>query len=914
MSDTASNTGVPRTRPTEGESARIGGGGAISTGSGLIADDDLTIVTRTPPLPCPAAADSTDRILEGRVMPGARLGQFELLEYVGGGGMGRVYRARDVRLGRTVALKILPPEQARDADAAQRFQNEAQSAARLNHENIARVYFAGEDRGLSYIAFEFIEGENVRALVERKGPLSLDEAVGYTLQAAEALAHAEAREVVHRDIKPSNMLITPEGRVKLIDMGLARLQTARPSDADLTASGVTLGTFDYISPEQARDPRSADVRSDIYSLGCTLFFMLSGQPPFPEGTVLQKLLQHQADDPPDVRRWRPDVPEELSRLLRKMMAKEPRSRPANPDELIAELSSLAAGLGLRPLTANGMSWQPAPRPVEGVWRRHLPWIAPVAALLCAVLLLDRFWSFPAARDELLPPPAARMPRPTALAPAAKQPAPNPTPAKTAPPAENDQSDQSWQLEWYNGSFNGDTNSLFGQWDLSLPSDFEDGIRPQSSPSPRGAAPAEAAKDAGKQPEGPAQGNGRTGVLVVGDGTTGGNEYSSLGAACAAARDGEVIELRYNGPREERPMKISNLRLEIRAAAGYRPAIVFRPTEINPVKYPRSMLILGGGRLTLADVSLELHVPRDLPADNWTLLETWGGQSLRMERCVLTVSNASDQLTSYHAEAAFVRARPAPDAAASESVASATPLARLELVNTIARGEAVFLAVEDLQPISLLWDNGLLATSDALLWAGGGQFPPKADEALRLDLRHLTAAVRGGLCRLSATEVAPYQLAVHIVAADNIILGAPGAALVEQQGAADVEQARRRLVFNGDRNFYQDIENYWVVRTNDPEIPADVMSFEAWKNYWGPSRENQPSREPLLWRRPPNADRPMHMHTASDYMLEDPTFGDTSEGAPGCRGELLPAPPPDVFFDRPAAADSQRRPRREPAAG
>ena len=198
--------------------------------------------------------------------------------------------------------------------------------------------------------FEFVEGVNVRLLVEQKGPLPLAEAVSYTIQVAEALAHADARGVVHRDIKPSNVLITPEGRVKLIDMGLARLRNADPAGADLTPSGVTLGTFDYISPEQARDPRNADIRSDIYSLGCTLFFMLAGQPPFPEGTVLQKLLQHQGDEPPDVRQFRPDLPEELSRVLRKMMAKDPRHRYASSAELAVDLLALAEQIGLRPMS------------------------------------------------------------------------------------------------------------------------------------------------------------------------------------------------------------------------------------------------------------------------------------------------------------------------------------------------------------------------------------------------------------------------------------------------------------------------------------------------------------------------------------------------------------------------------------
>ncbi len=333
-------------------------------------------------------------------MPGDRIGHFELVEYVGGGGMGRVFRALDTQLGRTVALKVLPPEQAAAADTLQRFQNEAQSTARLDHENIARVYFVGKDGELSYIVFEFVEGVNVRLLVEQKGPLPLAEALSYTIQVTEALAHADARGVVHRDIKPSNVLITPEGRVKLIDMGLARLRNVDAADGDLTQSGVTLGTFDYISPEQARDPRIADVRSDIYSLGCTLFFMLTGQPPFPEGTVLQKLLQHQGDEPPDVRRLRPDVPEEVSRVMRKMMAKDPRHRYASSAELAADLLARAEQIGLRPMIPASRVWLTPPERSVSFFQRHLPWMAPVAALLCVVFLIDHF----SPRDDAAPPP------------------------------------------------------------------------------------------------------------------------------------------------------------------------------------------------------------------------------------------------------------------------------------------------------------------------------------------------------------------------------------------------------------------------------------------------------------------------------------------------------------------------------
>ena len=406
MSETASDLRRVESTPSAGDAGQVCGAGSSFSAKAALrpSADEPTIITSRPPIPAPAMSDSTCRILEGRVMPGDHLGQFELVEYVGGGGMGRVFRATDTHLGRTVALKILPPEQASDPDALQRFQNEAQSAARLDHDNIARAFYVGEDRGLHYIVFEFVEGVNLRLLLEQKGPLPLAEAISYTLQIAEALAHADARSVVHRDIKPSNVLITPEGRVKLIDMGLARLRQADPAVADLTASGVTLGTFDYISPEQARDPRNADIRSDIYSLGCTFFFMLAGQPPFPEGTVLQKLLQHQGDEPPDVLQFRPELPEESSRVLRKMMAKDPARRYASPANLVADLLELAEEIGLRPMSPTSRIWLVPEEEPPSFAQRHLPWLAPVAALVCIVVLLHFIWSAPQ-EDQLPAPPA-----------------------------------------------------------------------------------------------------------------------------------------------------------------------------------------------------------------------------------------------------------------------------------------------------------------------------------------------------------------------------------------------------------------------------------------------------------------------------------------------------------------------------
>ena len=288
----------------------------------------------------PASQSSTPSPDSVDSLVGQNLDHYRIESLVGVGGMGAVFRGRDQRLDRIVAIKVVPISNRR-ADAMRRFRMEAQSAAKLDHPNIARVYYVGETERWSYIVFEFIEGTNLRQLVLEHGLLTVDDATRFICQVAEALQHAHDRGVVHRDIKPSNILIGTDGKAKLVDMGLARTTELDRSTGDLTASGVTLGTFDYISPEQAHDPRDADVRSDIYSLGCTLYFLLTGQPPFPDGTALQKLLMHGTKMPEDPRFFRNDLSDSLIEILRKMMAKKPKDRYQTPNDLVNDLRTLA---------------------------------------------------------------------------------------------------------------------------------------------------------------------------------------------------------------------------------------------------------------------------------------------------------------------------------------------------------------------------------------------------------------------------------------------------------------------------------------------------------------------------------------------------------------------------------------------
>lgn len=339
----------------------------------------------------PGVQRAAESATVGETAAGVRFDHFELIDCIGVGGMGRVFRARDSRLDRLVALKVLSPDLSKDREICRRFEQEAKAAARLDDPHFARVYYYGEAHGLAYIAMEFVEGENLRKKILARGRLDVGDVVNIGLQIVHGLAHAATAGVIHRDIKPSNIIVTPAGVAKLVDMGLARSFFQGSSAAtELTQAGVTLGTFDYISPEQARDPREADVRSDIYSLGCTLYHALTGRPPFPDGTPLQKLLQHQSDPAPDPRRLAPDLPDELVAILMRMLAKDPADRYQRPADLIHDLVALSEWLGI-PLPDEGFASEGFIE-TPSFWERQATWLAPTALLAIVVgayLYFDR---------------------------------------------------------------------------------------------------------------------------------------------------------------------------------------------------------------------------------------------------------------------------------------------------------------------------------------------------------------------------------------------------------------------------------------------------------------------------------------------------------------------------------------------
>ncbi len=274
--------------------------------------------------------------------------RYRVLGLIGTGGMGAVYKAQHRLMERLVALKVINPEFLQNAAAVDRFRREFRAVARLSHPNIVTAYDAEQAGNLHLLVMEFVEGVSLDQLVAQRGPLPIQQACQLIRQAALGLAHIHERGMVHRDIKPQNLMVSRQGNVKILDCGLARLgvearsgsAAAGPTAAGTrTCAGMVLGTPDYMAPEQGIDAASADIRADIYSLGCTLFFAVTGQPPFPHGLLVEKLLAHAQRKPP-MELLPGSVSLEFSTILTRMLAKDPSQRYQTPAELAADLEQL----------------------------------------------------------------------------------------------------------------------------------------------------------------------------------------------------------------------------------------------------------------------------------------------------------------------------------------------------------------------------------------------------------------------------------------------------------------------------------------------------------------------------------------------------------------------------------------------
>lgn len=853
----------------------------LAASASATADDQATVISSRPT----GSSDDLPPLLPplevGRLLEGEQLGQFELRQFVGGGGMGVVFRGWDTALNREVAVKVLSHDQSGDEETVRRFRNEAQSAARLDHPNIARVYGMGEDRGVHYIIFEFIEGVNLRDLVDRHGPLPVDEAIDYTLQLAEALEHASQQGVIHRDIKPSNVLITAEGNAKLVDMGLARQHQVEHTGGDLTASGVTLGTFDYISPEQARDPRSADVRSDLYSLGCSLYFMLAGRPPFPNGTVLQKLLQHQGDTPPDLRQVRRDLPMPLVRAVSRLLAKSPAQRYQTPTALIDDLALIRRRLHKpqsRFLAGVSLGWRPR---VPAVVRRHVPWAIPLATLIAISLALDFYWTRIDGTENLLPVPAIPPPDTLSREPARSVSGPTQSPIKSPASEKKLPSPGS-----------ADTRPAAPPSTGPPPQDAADKASSSSKSSTVAAMPAPGGRATNSKRSSDA---GKKGILTVGSADAGAS-HETLQEAIRAAESGDVIELRYSGSRNSAPLVISDKKLIIRAGEGYQPVVRFASTGTGTGEMPSGMIAVDNGNLSLVQVQLEWGVTPGATYKQQNFIELRHTGLLRLEKCVVTVRNGA-ATAGPGEEVAIIAADDAETG--QQAPANSLPPSyvrqpfTIELQNSLVRADAKLVSIASGTSARVVCDNTLLVLAGQVLDVTG---PAGVTRSARIefDARHLTLDAGRGLLTVNLSPENNTNLSVDLRVVDSILRSALGSALIEQRGFHSSEDLAAGISWSGNRNFYDGFDTFW--RQTDGRTDGTRLNFTDWKAYWGPARESVSQRDGVVWNTPLVSDRRASEAVPAWYALSttaasNPAREAASDGLDaGCLLDLLPPVP------------------------
>jgi serine/threonine protein kinase len=323
------------------------------TETGLLSEDDVRdVVAALPPERKPREAQELIRelvrlhkltvyqaqqIYQGQARR-LHLGNYVVLDKIGQGGMGMVLKAEHKRMRRVVALKVIRPRSIESPTALKRFHREVETAAQLIHPNIVTAFDADEADGTNFLVMEYVDGTDLSTLVKLDGPLPLQTALDCVLQAARGLEYAHGKGIIHRDIKPRNLLLDRQGKIKILDMGLARVETSSGADqSDLTGSGQIMGTIDYMAPEQAVNPKHADQRADLYSLGITLWYLLVGKLPFTGETILEKLIAHREDPIPSLAVARRGVPRQLDAVFERMVAKKVQHRFASMAELIAEL-------------------------------------------------------------------------------------------------------------------------------------------------------------------------------------------------------------------------------------------------------------------------------------------------------------------------------------------------------------------------------------------------------------------------------------------------------------------------------------------------------------------------------------------------------------------------------------------------
>lgn len=820
-----------------------------------------------------AVSDASSKIIAAPaevagVLLGQELNHFRLEQLIGGGGMGAVFKARDTRLDRIVAIKVIP-RVGEDPDLLRRFRNEAQSAARLDHRNIARVYDVGRFEEWHYIVFEYIEGINLRDLVARDGVLSIDDAVFFTRQVVEAIQHADQRGVVHRDIKPSNVLVRADGQVKLVDMGLARSLQLEVS-GDMTASGVTLGTFDYISPEQARDPRDADVRSDIYSLGCTLFFVLTGRPPFPGGTVLQKLLSHGNAPPPDPREFRPEVSDNLAAILQKMLAKRPSDRYGKPIDLIADLSELAVRENLSRAQSVGMVAVASSSRWVALVERHLPWAVAALLLIVSVAWLQLLSSIDNV-DATIPVP------PDAVA-STEQPAPSDranVPATGRSPSAETQEQASTIPAAEDAAVRDPAVETAADEPEAAPAVPDVSQQPPTFTLPQpfefDAVSGEAESDDGLQS--PLQ------VAQFQRIQVGGSTADLPKTTLAAAGLSEAIKL-------ARVNKIS--RIELAESVTCNEPLVIRQDELvigaavdgveirfaqMPLQAMQNavMIDVADSRVRFEDLRFHWDVPPGA-VNGGALFSLTANRRMELVDCAITIANPSPLEAIYAFDIATDQ--PAGSIGAAEG-SMGPPLVVISLTNVIARGEMTLIHMDVAAQLQFKWDNGFLGISRRLLETGGAVArPPVGMTQLKIVMDHVTASAQMGLVLVSLGPSGSVPVMIDRELTNCAITTEMGSPHVEIRGLEDAESAGQYVGFRGVGNHYDNLpgRSDQMLWATDTEGGSQLfrLSDLVGRNRPGWMEERSP-QSVIYWSQPAPPPKPASLLLPSDFQQDGNTL-------------------------------------------
>ncbi|TWT76689.1 Serine/threonine-protein kinase PrkC [Planctomycetes bacterium CA13] len=852
-------------------------------------------------------SDRTPASVAG-VLLGQRLNHFLLEDFVGGGGMGAVFRAHDEQLDRTVAIKVIPFV-GDDPDLKRRFRNEAQSAAKLDHPRIAKVFDVGTDDDWHYIVFEYIQGTNIRDLVTRDGLLPIDEAVFFTCQLADAIQHASDRGVVHRDIKPSNVLIGEGDTIKLVDMGLARTESLDLNE-DMTASGVTLGTFDYISPEQANDPRDADFRSDIYSLGCTLYFMLAGEPPYPGGTMLQKLMHHGKTPPPDIRLLREEVSEDLAAVIKKMLAKDPEDRYQHANDLVADLQEVAYREGLQRVQTLGPVTINTPGPFWAFLDHHAAWLVAFGLLLISVGVLYVVGQLSKGQFAISVPASKSVEFSSANLPQS--------------PLQKGTSQNGVDLGPFPGDLSGSNSADFVETspratmdsatlapsapprirDLPVPEELSreetmplqnNSTNIRSNPNRTGTK-----TDSRIQPQDqPALGSLDPNVPsdwrprairvsqsppMSADGDNDSLEYayaSSLEEAIEFASSFEVDRIELAEPLiRSAPVTIDRDGLVISSSVGGT-VIVFESDSSAPMQHAE-LIKIGTNRIELEDIHITWTVPSG-GMSGGCIFSMNANRLVRLTDCSVTINNSVRQSDVYAFEIETdpkrkKRTRERSDEASDPLRSNAKfgdsnymgslPLVSIEMYNVCIRGQMTMAKMDTAAELQMRWENGLLAITGRMIETAGLLSKPlPSAKPIQLRLERLLVMAPRGFLRMRLDADHPYPLQVDREAKNCVFIIQGDVPVAEFSGTSSLANSPPVLVLRGEANAYDakaDLSDVMLrlVDTKNEEAITRMVDLKDAPPTWA---VEQSSRWAVDWASETFKSQPVNQLMPQDFL-------------------------------------------------